>query len=291
MIFELLNLYISGILNSTPVITPAIEPRTVYNDLLEVAAVPYQKTQTPAPKLEAQAIDVIDLKTGIQLYAKNIDEKKSIGSITKLITAIIILEENTLTDVVTVSQRAAKADGSKIWLNAGEKITVEGLLYGMLIHSGNDATYALAEYNAGSIEKFVEKMNKKARLLDLPSTKFSNPVGFDNENNYSTARDIGTLARIAYKKAFIRYATSIKKMEIRSVSKILHKLESTNNLLEIDPRVKGLKTGHTLEAGFSFVSVATNERGNDIITVILDSPRRFTETQQLIDWIFANFTW
>ncbi|MBI5151980.1 D-alanyl-D-alanine carboxypeptidase [Candidatus Peregrinibacteria bacterium] len=272
-------------------ILPPQETKIAYADLLDVAAIPYQKNEVVAPPLEARAINVLDLKTGTQLYSKNADEKKSIGSITKLITALIILEENDLTETVTISTRAAAAEGSTMWLRQGEKITVENLLYSMLIHSANDATYGLAEHNAGSIEKFVDKMNKKAQFMELKNTKFSNPAGFDDANNYSNANDIGTLSRIAYKKPFIRRVASIKNMEVRSINNTVHKLESTNNLLGLDPRVKGLKTGHTREAGFSFVSVATSERGNDIITVILDSPARFTETQKLIDWVFANFVW
>lgn len=292
MILALLNLYISGILNNTQIITPPPSANVVYSNLLDVSAIPYKKTDAPVPALEARAINVIDFETGIRLYEKNVDEKRSIGSITKLIAASIILEENDLTGTVVVSNRAVAAGGSRMWLNVGEKISVENLLYGTLVHSANDAAYALAEHNAGSVEKFVEKMNKKAQLLGLNATKFSNPAGFDNENNYSTAADITTLSRIAYKKPFIRQAVKIKSMEVASINgRTKHKLENTNNLLEKDPRVKGLKTGHTLEAGFSFVSVAENEKGNDIITVILDSPRRFTETQKLIDWVFENFAW
>ncbi len=297
MVLTLLSLYISGILHTTPTIALPQSAKAEYSNLLDVSPVPYEKKKsdgqnTNGPNLEAKVINVVDLKTGISLYSRNADEKRSIGSITKLMTAIIILEENSISEIATVSQRAAKTEGSTVWLYAGEKITIENLLYSMLVHSGNDAAYALAEHNAGNVEKFVEKMNKKAQFLGLYSTKLSNPAGFDNENNYSTANDIAILSKIAYKKPFIRRATSIQQLEIKSVNeKTAHKLENTNTLLGKDPRVKGLKTGHTKEAGLSFVAVATNERGNDIITIILDSPKRFTETEKLIDWIFENFVW
>lgn len=294
MILTLLNLYISGILNASLPALPIMEemPTNKYSALLEVSPLPYQKNQSSFPSLEAKSILVTDLKTGTILYERRSEDKRPIGSITKLMTALIVLEENSLADIVEISERAARTEGSRIWLYPKEKITVGNLLYASLIHSANDATYALAEHNAGSVEKFIEKMDKKASILDLKSTKFSNPAGFDDPNNYSTAKDTTILSKLAYKKDFIRRAVNIKKMEVKSIDgKITHKLENTNNLLGKDPKIKGLKTGHTLEAGYSFVAVAENKTGNDIITVIFDSPARFKETQKLVDWIFDNFVW
>jgi D-alanyl-D-alanine carboxypeptidase len=297
MLITLLNLYIGSLLHtaSANVFAAQETPQTIneeYSSIINILPEPYQKENLTPLDLGAKSIVVMDLNTGKILYEKNADERRPIGSITKLMTDSIILDENSLNGVAIVSDKAAKTDGSKIWLYPGEKITVASLLYASLIHSANDATYALAEHNAGSAEKFIEKMNRKAEMLGLKSTKFSNPVGFDDENNYSTAKDIAILARIAYKKPFIRQAASTSKMEITSIdNKIKHKLESTNNLLGKDKRIKGLKTGHTMEAGFSFVSAAENAYGNDIITVVLDSPDRFKETQILLDWTFNNFTW
>lgn len=297
MILTLLNLYISSLLHTASADVLSAQENSMvttenYSSILNVSPEPYKKENPNDISIEAKSSIVMDLETGKVLYEKNADEKRPIGSITKLMTDSIILDENSLNGTAIVSDKAAKTDGSKIWLYPGEKITVASLLYASLIHSANDATYALAEHNAGTASKFVEKMNKKAEMLGLKSTRFSNPVGFDEENNHSTARDIATLARMVYKKSFVRQAVSVSKMEISSLDgKIKHKLESTNNLLGKDKRIKGLKTGHTMEAGLSFVAIAENEFGNDIITVVLDSPSRFGETQALLDWTFNNFIW
>ena len=282
--------------------------------LLQASAVPVQNQQNLAPVIKAKAAIATDLENGFILYEKNIHDRRPVASLTKLMTAIIILEENNLNDTVTVSvsQKGAQIGGSKIWLAPGEKITVENLLYATLIHSANDAAYALAIYNSennpgqtqcGSIDcseghsdtpikNFVKKMNEKAMLLGLQNTNFTNPVGLDEEGNYSSAYDLSILGRYAYKKDFIRKAAIIREMEITSKNgRLKHKISTTNDLLGSYLKVLGLKTGTTAEAGECLVAVIKNDDGNNILTVLLDSGSRYQETKVLVDWLFRTYNW
>lgn len=262
------------------------------SSFLSVSPIPVKKDEFVSPIIGARSSIIMDVKTGEVLFERNSSERRQTASITKLMTAIIILEENKPEDIVTISKTASTADGSQMMLHENEKITVENLLYGLMIQSANDAAESLAEYNAGSIEKFVEKMNKKALELGLINTHFQNPVGFDNRDNYSSALDLARLARYSYQKDFIKEAAVIKKKEIYAVDKAYkHELESTNELLDSYLKIKGLKTGKTDGAGLCNIAIAENDKGNDIITVVLGSPDRFQESKVLIDWAFRAYIW
>ncbi|MCX6733674.1 MAG: D-alanyl-D-alanine carboxypeptidase [Candidatus Peregrinibacteria bacterium] len=296
MFASLISFYLATLIQNLPQLTTNEIKPSQFQDILTASPVP-QAISPSGPNtndlnIQASAYIAVDLKSGKTLIQKNMKEQRSIGSITKLITALIILDENNINDVVKVPLAATTIEGSRIWLAEGEKITVRDLLSGMLIHSGNDAAYALAIYNAGSVENFLGKMNDKAKRLGLTQTHFANPAGLDRDGNYSTAEDIATLGTFAYRNAFIRSIVSIPSMTVSSVNgQFKHELKSTNELLVKDPRVKGLKTGYTLEAGKSFVSVAVVGHGSPILTVVLNSPDRFKETESLIDWSVANFIW
>lgn len=333
MLTSLISLYIISALSSSdlPVQTAQSLPWDGSN-LLTAEAVPQKKPENISPVIKAKSAIAVDLKSGYILFEKNIFEPRAIASLTKLMTATIILEENNLNDVVTVTSHATTTPGSKIWLAPGEKITIENLLYGALVSSGNDAAVALAEYNSGNVDSFIQKMNQKALELGLYQTSFINPTGLDidqpaqkptttkdtsNNNgngqsagtsqqvlqqinkqeilpkdNYSTAYDLSLLARYAYGKSFVRRAAVKKEMEIASTNdRTKHKLENTNALLDSYLKVLGLKTGTTDEAGECLITVIENEHGNQILTVILDSPDRYKETKLLADWIFRSYTW
>lgn len=296
MFASLISFYLATLIQNLPQLSINEIKPSQFQDILTASPMP-QALSPSGPdmstlNIQASAYVAVDLKSGKTLVQKNMKEQRSIGSITKLITALIILDENNINDVVKVPLAATTIEGSRIWLAEGEKITVRDLLSGMLIHSGNDAAYALAIYNAGSVENFLGKMNDKAKRLGLTQTHFANPAGLDRDGNFSTAEDIATLGTFAYRNAFIRSIVSIPSMTVASVNgQFKHELKSTNELLAKDPRIKGLKTGYTLEAGKSFVSVAIVGHGSPILTVVLNSPDRFKETESLIDWSVANFTW
>lgn len=289
MLSTLLTIYITTLLN------PFSSSETYFaasTETLTADTMPIRDESMISPVVEAKAAIVSDLSTGSILFEKNADIRLPIASITKLMTATIILEENNLNDVVTVTKNSASVEGTKIWLYPGEKISVQNLLYAIIIHSGNDAAYALAEFNAGSAKKFVEKMNDKAQKLGLQNTHFTSPYGFDDPQNYSNTRDLSILGRYAHRKDFIRHAAVIKNMEIKSTDgKLTHKLENTNELLGSYLKVKGLKTGSTPLAGECFISIIENDLGNEILTVVLNSPNRFQETKLLADWTFRAYKW
>ncbi len=296
MLTSFLNLYATITLGSPAEISdPAKKPEPVvltYEDTLPASMIPVKKHNAVEPVIGADAAIIVDFDSGEVLWGKNHNKKMQIASITKLMTAIVALEERDISENVIVSRNAAKTGGSKIWLYSGEEITLSNLLKASLIHSGNDAAVAISEHVGGSTEEFVEKMNEKAKELKLYGTKFANPIGFDDLENYSTVRDLSLLARYAYRKPFVRDAVKTKSTTVSSTNgELTHELKSTNKLLDSFLNIMGLKTGHTGAAGLCFVSIIENNKGNKIITVVLNSPDRFAETKMLASWAFRSYIW
>ena len=301
MLTSLLTLYIISALQSdlnSIAILPNQEnfiktASSGFSSLMEKgSAGPIKKPEMIKPVIEAEASLAMDMGSGEILFENNVHERLQIASITKLMTILIILEENQLDEIVTINSDANGTEGSTMYLRTGEQITIENLLYGTLINSANDAAVALAEYNAETTEAFVEKMNKRASELGLINTHFSNPIGLDSSRNYSSAYDIAVLARYLYHNKFVKKTAEIKELEVTSIDgKFTHKLKSTNELLSSYLHIKGLKTGKTPLAGLCLVTIAENDTGNEIITVVLNSPARFPETKILIDWVFRAYKW
>ncbi|MBI5754461.1 D-alanyl-D-alanine carboxypeptidase [Candidatus Peregrinibacteria bacterium] len=302
MLNSFLSLYIAGILglNIAPSSLPSLPKETDaamlasanLSDSQGQTSIPVKDSIHISPIIGARGSIALDLNSDSILYEKNPDERLKIASITKLMTLLIVLEENKLDDIVKVSANATSTPGSTMFLKTGEKISVENLIYGALINSANDASVALAEYNAGSTSAFVVKMNNKAKDIGLTNTHFSNPVGLDDSDNYSSARDIAHLGKFLYHNNLIKKIAKIKSTEVRSVSgNYTHKLESTNKLLDSYLKINGLKTGTTDDAGRCLIAIAENDRGEEIVTVVLNSGDRFRESKILIDWVFRAFTW
>lgn len=244
-----------------------------------------------APLIQAKSIYSIDLTTGTPLLVRDVFSRRPIASITKLMTAIVILDSHGLEEVVTVSKNASNQEGSRMGLVTGEKMTVENLLFGLLINSGNDAAVALAEFHAGSESKFANKLNAKANALGLHNTHLSNAKGFDDEYNYSTAFDTMHFAKVALTYPIISKIVKTRTAEVQSIDgKYTHKLSSTNEMLKDENfEILGIKTGTTPEAGQSFVSLFKSKDGHEILTVLLSSPNRFKETKIVLDWILRNY--
>ncbi len=300
MLTSLLSIYIASVLQ--PDLGPVVqveENKTLiktaslnFSSIIESQKVPIKDAYHISPLIEANGAISTDTKTGEILFEKNAHERMPIASITKLMTVLIILEENKLDEIVTISHNAAATSGSSMHLNAGEEISIENLLYGALINSANDSAVALAEYNSETVQNFVEKMNKRALELGLINTNFSNPIGLDGPNNYSSAYDIARLGNYVYQNPFVQEAVNITELSVNSTDgSFAHNLETTNDLLGNYLGVKGLKTGKTDAAGLCLIAVAENNENNEIITVVLNSPARFTETKVLIDWVFRAYNW
>ncbi len=294
MLTSLLSFYIAATLSGDIAQTSPhkIASTTFLNKISEQNIKPEKDPHFVSPIIGARGVISMDLETEEILHGKNIHTRMPIASITKLMTILIVLEENELDEIVTVSNNAAGTGGSTMHLRAGERITVRNLLYGAIITSANDAAVALAEHNAGNISAFVTKMNKTASEMGLVNTRFQNPIGFDDLLNYSSPYDVAKLAKTVYKNEFVKEAAVIRNKVVRSVNGAhTHRLESTNDLLGSYLNVKGLKTGRTSAAGLCLVAIAENNEGNKIIAVVLNSPARFKESKILIDWTFRAYNW
>lgn len=278
--------------NRLLMIAPGVMPGAFTIPFPTPAIAPYPTNVTgvfPGGDVSAGGIVIEDVDSGVVLYQRNSYESFSPASTTKILTALVILDSFVLDDVMTV--KTLQNDGASMKLVAGERITVENLLYGALIQSGNDAAYALAENYPGGVEAFVLAMNEKAKALHLTQSHFTNPVGFDDLSHKMTPMDLARLAGVALSNKIIAKMVAIPQITISDVTHTyFHNLTNVNQLLGKIPGVGGIKTGWTEEAGENLVTLV--ERGNHrIIIVVLKSKDRFADTTKLIDWVFGNHRW
>jgi len=247
-------------------------------------------TSSNTPILNAHSTLAIDLNTNTILYHNKENQPSQIASLTKIMTALIILEENDLNEVVTIPYEATQIGGSSMHLKAQEKITVKELLHGLLIQSGNDAAISLAVHNSGSVENFVNKMNAKVNQFGLTQTHFQNPMGFDHTNNYSTATDLAQLTIRLYQKPIIKEIVAKAEYTAKSNDSLYsHNLKSSNKLLNTYTQIIGLKTGTTDQAQECFIGITNTT--NPTLTIILGSNNRFNDTEVLLDWIKNSYNY
>lgn len=239
------------------------------------------------PAVTARSAVVMDASTGVILYEKNADERLPVASLTKVMTAVVAAEEVADWSTSTAASTEACSIGeSEIYLEPGERIKLEDLLYAVLLKSANDAAYALGEAAGGNINIFVALMNRKAAELGMKNSHFTNPHGLDAPGHYSSARDMAVLARYALSFPLLKQAFATRKKVIpwpgREYDRLL---ENHNKLLRYD-FVKGIKTGYTLKAGHCLISYA--EFGNrKIIAVVLhsaDSPSCYSDSLALLEY-------
>lgn len=263
--------------------------------LLSVESIPLKKKTAIQPVIEASAALLMDVDSGIILYKKNPHLRLPMASLTKVMTALLILENHDLNEVVTIQKDYSQIEelGVRIWLIQYEKMTIENLLIGLLIPSGGDAAMALAEYHSGSVEKFVEEMNQRAKILNLKDTHFTNPIGLDDVgNHYSSVFDLAILTKQALKDKNFARIVQIPRATITSTNgEIKHSFEGTNYLLDSYLDIRGVKTGTTDDAGESLINLAYHWNGKKVIAVLLNSPERFQENKRLINWGFSNHFW
>jgi len=266
---------------------PVVRPLAI--DLPEISLYPVNVTGQPAPFLTALSALIIDVDSKTIIMQKNPDYQLYPASITKMMTALVSLDHYQLTDILEV--KTVNGIGMVMELEQGEKITVENLLYGLLVQSGNDAAYTLAENYPGGLENFVANMNKKAKELHLEKTKFVNTSGIDAYEHLSTTHDLAVLGAEAMKNPIFVKMVATKEIEVTDVSgEKKHLLTNVNKLLGKVTGLKGIKTGWTTNAGECLVSY-TERSEKKVITVILVSEDRFGETEKLVKWIFANHEW
>lgn len=253
------------------------------------APLPINFTNSSPPELSAEGVIILDINSNTIVFEKNPDTQFFPASTTKIMTALVSLEDYKLTDEVTVDTLIT--EGQKMDLIKGEVMSVENLLYGVLVHSANDAAFTLAEHHTGGVEEFVNRMNQKALELQLTKTHFTNPVGFDDPNHYTTAGDLAALANTALKNPVLAKMVGIAQITIADSSFThFHYLKNVNELLGKVPGIYGIKTGWTEHAGQSLVSVV-QRNGHKVLIVVLKSQDRFGETEELVNWVFANIEW
>lgn len=263
-----------------------------------------KKNKNYWPKLSeemtAGAAILMDVDTGTILYKKNINEPYYPASITKILTTLIAVENSSMDEVVTFSEDAIyKTEGSGIWRDIGEVMTMEQCLYAVMLESANECAYAVAEHIGGSIQKFVKMMNEKAKALGCKSSRFMNPHGLPDEKHYVTAKDMAIIARAAYENETFRAICGTKRYTIPPTNKHSEPTYLVNHHKMLYPKDTdaylydyciGGKTGYTNAAGNTLVTYAQKD-GMTLLAVILNgtSPQYWNETRALFDFGFENF--
>lgn len=236
-----------------------------------------------ASAVSAESYVLMDATTGRILCEKNADKQSLIASTTKIMTALVICQQCNVLDRVKIPKEAVGIEGSSMYLQEGEVLTVQDLLYGLMLRSGNDAATALAIYCGGTVEGFAEMMNDKARSLNLADTHFVNPHGLDAPGHYSTARDLAVLAAYAMDDPIFAQTVRTKQVTIGSRS-----LTNHNKLLWQLDGAEGVKTGYTKAAGRILVSSATRQ-GRRLVAVTINAPDDWQDHKSLMDSGFSDY--
>ena len=243
--------------------------------------------------LNAKSLFLIEADSGSILYERNPDEKLPIASVTKIMTMLLVMEavdsgKISLDDMVPVSERAMSMGGSTMFLETGEELSVNDMLKGIAVASANDGAVAMAEFVGGSESAFVEMMNSRAKELGMENTNFVNTNGLDDDNHYSTARDVAAMSRELIKHKKIFEYTTIWTDSLRDGK---FSLANTNKLIRFYSGANGLKTGSTSKA-LCCISASAERDGMQLVAVVLGAPtskERFAAARGLLDYGFANY--
>lgn len=250
------------------------------------------RAEEEKPKIESKGFIVMDESSGRVLYEKNSDERMYPASLTKVATAIYAIETGNLEDIVTVSERARNADGTRVYLEEGEKVPLKKLIQGLLINSGNDAGVAIAEHISGSVEEFANRLNVYLKGIGLQNTHFKNPHGLFDPDHVTTAKDLAKITQYAMKNEEFRaiFGTKELKWEGQTWNTTLF---THHKLMREKPYdgVTGGKTGYVDESGNTLITTATRE-DLSVIAVVLQAPSQLTaysDTVALLDYAFKEF--
>lgn len=249
---------------------------------------PVATDATPPPDLTAERWIVYDAEDDVVLASWNANDQAPMASVTKVMTAMIVVENSSLGDIVTVPASATGARGSTAGLVAGEQWTVGDLLIAMMVRSGNDAALALAGHVGGTIGSFVDLMNAKARELGMSNTRFANPNGLDADGHYSSASDLLTLIIASQDYADIQRLGRIRTVSMPPDPNGKERdWKNTNRLLGSFPGTLGLKTGDTPWADKVLLGV-TERSGRAIYSVVMHSDDHFSDTAELVEWAYST---
>jgi len=262
---------------------PPIEPTYIPPDI-PVA------TGTTTPQLSAASAYAVDVTSGVPLYAVHADTQRPIASITKLATALVVIQQYQPTDTITVPQLPTYDPADEIiGLKTGEKLSVHDLLAALLINSGDDAADTLGIATSGSPAAFAAHMNQLMATWGITGAHFSNPSGLSDTNNGASARAVAQIASLALHNPTIAQLVATPALTIHDSAGRAFALTTTNQLLQ-NGQFKGIKTGYTPAAGNCFVGLTTIQ-GHPVITVVLSSGDRFGDSQRLADWINLTYQW
>lgn len=263
------------------------EPIIEENDKKEIEAAASSNTK---PTINSRRYAIYDRLSGRCIYGKDENKQTAMASTTKIMTAIIVVENCKLEDIVTITAKASGTGGSTLGINKDDKITVNDLLYGLMLRSGNDAAVALAIHTAGSVEEFANMMNQKAKQLNLKNTHFVTPHGLDNEEHYTTAYELAKITDYALKNKTIAKIVATKSTTIY-INEMPRQINNTNELLGNVEGVYGAKTGFTNNAGRCLVTSV--KRGDmDLIVVVLGADTRkdrAKDSMKLIEYAFKKY--
>lgn len=262
--------------------------------LLVTLLLGYQEVRGAVPEVSAQGAILIDFESGRILWEKNASGEMAMASTTKIMTAILCLEQGNLGDIVTVSKRAAAAPRVKMFLSEGEQISLETLLYALMLQSSNDAAVAIAEHLGGSVEEFCQMMTEKAREIGAMETVFETPSGLDAGDHHSTAYDLALITRYALNNEDFLRLINTREYVNKSNRRNYHIFNKNRLLSEFDG-ANGVKTGFTGKAGYCFVGSAKRD-DLWLISVVLASgwgPRgreqRWVDTKRMLNYGFENY--
>lgn len=264
------------------------ESGSLFESLLKPASLPILRTDVETPAISAKSAIIMDFNTGRILFEKDSSQKLQIGSLTKLASTVIALENLDLKNVITLTADDISFKGSLLRFYAGEQYSIESLLKFALIESNNNAIYAIA--SSLGIELFVKKMNEFAQRLGMINTSFQNPIGLDNEENYSTADDIAILLNNISRYPLIKDILTQKSIEIRSKNNRKILISNINRLID-DPDVIFGKTGTTQKALQNYAALIRAPDNRELVLVILNSQNRYKDAQNLISWLKEGFVW
>jgi D-alanyl-D-alanine carboxypeptidase (penicillin-binding protein 5/6) len=249
--------------------------------------IPAMKIGVKDPKVSAQGIYIVERKTFTPVFVKNPDTQYYPASTTKMVTALTTIDLMKAQDVIKVD--VATAEGQIMDLVPGEKMSVENLLYGMLVHSANDAAYAIANYR-NDYAGFIDHMNIIAKRIGMKNSSFRNPAGLDEDGQLTTPHDLALAARTLLDNPVLRKMVSVREITVMDEDyRITHVLNNVNELLGMIEGLGGIKTGYTEAAGQNLVSYfKTPYTGHEYIIVVMKSEDRFADTQTLTEWLTYN---
>ena len=265
-------------------VPPSASARSEHRAHEAVRSVNYAPQALHWKRIPAHSILLKELRSGRVLFEHDTGKRLSPASLTKIMSALVILEKAKLDELATVSKNAARAPKTHLRIKVGEVFRLGDLLKAMMMVSANDACLAAVEHVGGDEEQFVKLMNAKAAALGLSDTHFSNGCGFDNPDHYSTAEDLAKLSEVAMRNGTFRNLVKAEREIITPVSGYrAYVLHNTNRLLGRIPGVEGVKTGFTSKAGRCLIA-KVSQNGSDLLLVILNSNRRWTTAKSLIDY-------